>query len=153
MASAARDRRRRGLGGPSSSGVISTKSGAGLTRIVIPISKEFGLKHQETTQQVAKEMCMLLHMLLSQFGGLAVLAHKVLLPERVPLPSAREVITVVVGGGRKTTITEDRVVHVRGRHNVTEVGKDGGVVVVGVGKGEKMQNPPEGPPPYIHPLT
>ena len=58
----ARDRRRRGLGGPSNSGVISTESGAGLTRVVISVSEELGLKLQETTQQVVKEMCMLLHM-------------------------------------------------------------------------------------------
>ena len=39
---AARDRRRRGLGGPSNLGVISTKSGAGLIGVVISISKELG---------------------------------------------------------------------------------------------------------------
>ena len=77
------------------------------------MSKKLGLKLQETTQQVVKEMCMLLHMLLSQLSGLTVLAHQILLPERVSLPSAREVVTVVIGGGRKTTIKEDRVVHVR----------------------------------------
>ena len=82
---------------------------------MIPISKEFGLKLQETTQKNFKEMCMLLHTLLSKFSGLTVLAHEVLLPERVPLPSSREVVTIVIGGGRKTTIKEDRVVHVR-RH-------------------------------------
>ena len=60
-----------------------------------------------------KEMGMLLHTLLSKFSGLAVLAHEVLLPERVSLPSTREVITIIVGGGRKTTIKEDGVVHIR----------------------------------------
>ena len=99
------------MGGPSNSGVISTKSGAGLTGVVIPISKEFGLKLQETTQQVVKEMSMLLHTLLSEFGGLAVLAHQILLPEGVSLPSAREVVSVVVGGRGKATVKEDRVVH------------------------------------------
>ena len=73
--SVVRDRRRRGLGGPSNLGVISMKSGAGLTGVVIPISKKLGLKLQETTQQVVKEMGMLLHTLLSQLSGLTVLAH------------------------------------------------------------------------------
>ena len=113
MASAARDRRRRGLGGPSNSGVISTKSGAGLTGVVIPISKEFGLKLQETTQQIVKEMTMLLHTLLSQFSGLSVLTHQILLPEGVSLPSTREVIPIVIGGRGKTTIKEDGVIHFR----------------------------------------
>ena len=119
-ASAARDRRRRGLGGPSNSGVISMKSGAGLTGIVIPISKEFGLKLQETTQQVVKEMSMLLHTLLSKFSRLAVLAHQILLPEGVPLPSTREVVPIVISGRRKTTVKEDGVVHVRGKHSGAE---------------------------------
>ena len=68
---------------------------------------------------------MLLHTLLSKFSGLAVLTHQVLLPEGVPLPSAREVVAVVVGGGRKTTIKEDRIVHLRGRHNGQKVGRGG----------------------------
>ena len=89
------------------------KSGAGLTKIVIPRSKEFGLKLQETTQQVVKEMCMLLHTLLSKFSGLTVLAHQVLLPERVSLPSAGEVVSVVIGRRGKTTVKKDRVVHFR----------------------------------------
>ena len=98
------------MGGPSNSGVISTKSGAGLTRIVIPISKEFRLKLQETTQQVVKEMGMLLHTLLSQLSGLSVLAHQILLPEGVPLPSTREVIPIIISGRGKTTVKKDRVV-------------------------------------------
>ena len=110
---AARDRRRRGLGGASNSGVISTKSGAGLTGVVIPISKELGLKLQETTQQVVKEMCMLLHTLLSQLSGLTVLAHQILLPEGVSLPCTREVAPIVVSGRGKTTVKEDGVVHFR----------------------------------------
>ena len=101
------------MGGPSNSGVISIKSGAGLTGIVISVSKELRLKLQETTQQVVKEMCMLLHMLLSQFSRLIVLAHEMLLPERVPLPSVREVIPIVVGGWKKTTTKKDGVVHFR----------------------------------------
>ena len=111
------------MGGPSNSGVISTKSGAGLTRIMFFVSKELGLKLQETTQQVVKEMGMLLHALLSKFSGLAVLTHQVLLPERVPFPSTREVVTVVIGGGRKTTIKEDRVVHLRRRHVAIKLGR------------------------------
>ena len=149
----ARDRRRRGLGGPSNSGVISTKSGAGLTRIMFFVSKELGLKLQETTQQVVKEMRVLLHTLLSKFGGLAVLTHQILLPKRIALPGTREVVSIVVGGGRKTTIKEDGVVHLRRRHGGVKVGRGGGVVVVRVGKGGKIQNPPEGPLPYIHLLT
>ena len=94
-------------------GVISTKSGAGLTRVVIPIRKELGLKLQETTQQVVKEMCMLLHTLLSEFSGLAVLAHQILLPEGVSLPIAREVAPIVVSGRGKATVKKDRVVHIR----------------------------------------
>ena len=105
------------MGGPSNSGVISTKSGAGLTGVVIPIRKEFGLKLQETTQQVVKEMGMLLHMLLSKFSGLAVLAHQILLPEGLTLPSTREVVPIIVGGRGKATIKEDRVVHLRRRHS------------------------------------
>ena len=101
------------MGGPSNSGVISTKSGAGLTGIVISVSKKLRLELQETTQQVVKEMCMLLHTLLSKFGRLAVLAHQILLPEGVPLPCTREVIPIIVGGRGKTTIKEDRVIHVR----------------------------------------
>ena len=101
------------MGGPSNSGVISTKSGAGLTGVVIPISKEFGLKLQETTQQVVKEMSILLHTLLSQFSGLAVLAHKELLPEGVPLPSTREVVPIIISGRGKTTVKKDGVVHFR----------------------------------------
>ena len=92
------------------------KSGAGLTGIVVSISKELGLKLQETSQQVVKEMCILLHMLLSQFGGLTVLAHEVLLPERVPPPCVREVIPIVIGGRSKTTVKKDRVIHLRRRH-------------------------------------
>ena len=114
-----------GLGGPSNLGVISMKSGAGLTRVMLFISKKLGLKLQETTQQVVKEMGMLLHTLLSKFGGLAVLAHQVLLPKGVPLPSTREVVTIIVGGGRKTTIKEDRVVHLRRRHMRRKVGRGG----------------------------
>ena len=101
------------MGGPSNSGVISTKSGAGLTGVVIPISEKLGLKLQETTQQVVKEMCMLLHTLLSKFGGLAVLAHQVFLPEGISLPITREVVPIVVSGRGKTTVKEDRVVHFR----------------------------------------
>ena len=101
------------MGGPSNSGVISTKLGAGLTRIVILISIKLGLKLQETTQQVVKEMSMLLHTLLSKFSGLAVLAHQILLPEGVSLSSTREVIPIVVGGRGKATVKEDRVVHFR----------------------------------------
>ena len=101
------------MGGPSSSGVISTKSGAGLTRVMIPISKELGLKLQETTQQVVKEMGMLLHTLLSQLSRVTVLAHQELLPKGVSLPSAREVIPVVVSGRGKATVKEDGVVHFR----------------------------------------
>ena len=101
------------MGGPSNSGVISTKSGAGLTGIMIPISEKLGPKLQETTQQVVKEMCMLLHTLLSQFSGLAVLAQQVLLPEGVPLQIAREVIPTIAGRGRKTTVKKDGVVHFR----------------------------------------
>ena len=89
------------------------KSGAGLTGVVIPISKEFGLKLQETTQQVVKEMGMLLHTLLSQLSRLAVLAHQVLLPEEVSLPSTREVVPIVISGRGKTTVKEDKVVHFR----------------------------------------
>ena len=101
------------MGGPSNSGVIFTKSGAGLTRIVIPVSKEFGLKLQETTQQIVKEMDMLLHTLLSKFSGLAVLAHQILLPEGVPLPSTREVVSIVISGRGKAIVKEDGVVHFR----------------------------------------
>ena len=89
------------------------KSGAGLTRIMILISMKFGLKLQETTQQVVKEMSMLLHTLLSKFGGLAVLAHQVLLPEGISLPSTREVVAIIIGGRGKATVEEDRVVHFR----------------------------------------
>ena len=115
------------LGGPSNSGVISTKSGAGLARVMFFVSKELGLKLQETTQQIVKEMGMLLHTLLSEFSGLAVLAHQVLLPKRVPLPSPREVVAIIVGGGRKTTVKEDGVVHLRRRHGKKwgEVGSSG----------------------------
>ena len=101
------------MGGPSNSGVISTKSGTGLTGVVIPVSKKLGLKLQETTQQVVKEMGMLLHTLLSEFGRLAVLAHQILLPEGISLPITREVVPIVVSGRGKTTIKKDRVVHCR----------------------------------------
>ena len=101
------------MGGPSNSGVISTNSGAGLTRIVIPISKEFGLELQETTQQVVKEMGMLLHMLLSKFSGLAVLAHQILLPEGVPLQISRKVVPIVVGGRGKVSRTQELLTKIR----------------------------------------
>ena len=107
----ARDRRRRGLGGPSNSGVISTKLGAGLTGIMISVSEEFGLKLQETTQQVVKEMDMLLHTLLSQLSRLTVLAHKILLPEGVSFPFTREVIPTSIVGRSKTTVKKDGVIH------------------------------------------
>ena len=84
---------------------------------MIPISKEFGLKLQETTQQVVKEMGMLLHTLLSKLGGLAVLTHQILLPEGVSLPSAREIVPIVISGRGKTTVKEDRVIHLRRRHS------------------------------------
>ena len=105
------------MGGPSNLGVISTKSGAGLTRVVIPISKKLGLELQETTQQVVKEMCLLLHTLLSQLSGLTVPAPQELLPEGIPLETIREVIPISVSGRRKTTIKKDRVVHLRRRHS------------------------------------
>ena len=98
-------------------GVISTKSGAGLTGVVIPISKEFGLELQKTTQQIVKEMGMLLHMFVSKFSGLTVLAHQILLPEGVSLQISRKVVPIVVGGRGKATIKKDRVVHFRRRHN------------------------------------
>ena len=140
------------MGGPSSSGVISTKSGAGLTRVVILVSMKLRLKLQETTQQVVKEMSMLLHTLLSKFSGLAVLAHQILLPEGVSLPSAREVVPIIINGGRKSTVKEDGVVHVRGRHNDIKRKRGGEVVVVGVGK-ERYRTLQKEPPPYIHPLS
>ena len=101
------------MGGSSNSGVISTKSGAGLTGIMISVSKELRLELQKTIQQVVKEMCMLLHTLLSKFGGLAVLAHQILLPEGVSLPSVREIVPIIISGRGKTTVEEDRVVHFR----------------------------------------
>ena len=86
-----------------------------MTQLVIRGDRRrvIGLKLQETTQQVVKEMGMLLHTLLSQLSGLAVLAHQVLLPEGVSLPSTREVIPIVVSGRGKTTVKEDGVVHFR----------------------------------------
>ena len=129
------------MGGPSNSGVISTKSGAGLARVMFFVSKELGLKLQETTQQVVKEMGMLLHTLLSEFSGLAVLAHQILLPERVPLPSSREVVTIVIGGGRKTTVKEDGVIHLRGRHSAVKSGKRWGSSGSKSGEGRKDTEP------------
>ena len=111
------------MGGPSNSGVISTKSEAGLTRIMFFVSKELGLKLQETTQQVVKEMSMLLHTLLSQLSGLTVPAQQELLPEGIPLQTISEVVTTVVGGRGKATIKKDRVVHVNSRHEDKAEGK------------------------------
>ena len=103
--------------GPSNSGVISTKFGAGLTGVMIPISEKLGLKLQETTQQVVKEMRMLLHTLLSQLSGLTVPGQQELLPEGVPLQITRKVVPLVVSGRGETTIKKDRVVHFRRKHN------------------------------------
>ena len=107
--------------GPSNLGVISTKSCAGLTRVVIPISKEFGLKLQETTQQIVKELSVLLHTMLSHFSGLTVPAQQVLLPEGISLQTLRKVIPS--SGRGKTAIKEDRVVHLRRRHDDKAEGK------------------------------
>ena len=65
---------------------------------MISIRKELGLKLQETTQQVVKEMSTLLHTFLSQFSGFTVLAHQVLLPEGISFPIPREVIATICQG-------------------------------------------------------
>ena len=103
---------------------------------MIPISKKLGLKLQETTQQVVKEMGMLLHSLLSHLSGLTVPAQQELLPEGISLQGIREIVPIIISGRGKTTIKEDRVVHLRRRHCVKGK-KTRGVVVVGVRKGGK----------------